>query len=83
MHKYLATLVLSAISLSLTASAQPILSAPVNTPTLIQTFMVNSRFAPCLQAAGNYDGAPVNTATRCSRGSWQLRRSDHANSYIW
>ncbi|KAG8815584.1 hypothetical protein FRC19_000938 [Serendipita sp. 401] len=25
--------------------------------------MVNSRFAPCLQAAGNYDGAPVNTAT--------------------
>ncbi|KAG8807371.1 hypothetical protein FRC17_004494 [Serendipita sp. 399] len=62
MQKHFAALILTALSFALTVSAQ-ILAAPVNTPTLIQTFMVNTRFAPCLQAAGNYDGAPVNVAT--------------------
>ncbi|KIM33491.1 carbohydrate-binding module family 13 protein [Serendipita vermifera MAFF 305830] len=47
------------LAAALVVSADPILQAPVNTPTLIQTFIVNPRFAPCLQAQGNYNGAPV------------------------
>ena len=34
-------------------------SISVDTPTIIQTYIVNPRSAPCLQAQGNYDGAPV------------------------
>lgn len=54
--------VTSLLAVALSVAADPILQAPVNTPTLIQTFIVNPRFAPCLQASGNYDGAPVTIA---------------------
>ncbi|KAG8792727.1 hypothetical protein FRB91_009977 [Serendipita sp. 411] len=55
----LTKVVLATVLLALGVSCDPILQAPVNTPTLIQTFIVNPRFAPCLQATANYDGAPV------------------------
>ncbi|KAG8859218.1 hypothetical protein FRC20_011863 [Serendipita sp. 405] len=55
----LTKVVLATVFLALGVSCDPILQAPVNTPTLIQTFIVNPRFAPCLQATANYDGAPV------------------------
>ncbi|KAJ7584003.1 ricin B lectin domain-containing protein [Mycena floridula] len=60
---------LIALSLFMAAASaqEPILQAPVNTPTLIQTFITNPRFAPCLAATSNADGAAVviqNCGTR-------------------
>ncbi|PVF95880.1 ricin B-like lectin [Serendipita vermifera] len=50
---------LSLLAIAFSVTADPILRAPVNTPTLIQSSIVNPRFAPCIEAQGNYDGAPV------------------------
>ncbi|PVF95892.1 ricin B-like lectin [Serendipita vermifera] len=60
------------LALVTTVVADPILQAPVNVPSLIQTFLVNPRFAPCLEAQGNWDGARVVTAD-C--GNWHYENA--------
>ncbi|KAG8824032.1 hypothetical protein FRC19_002709 [Serendipita sp. 401] len=62
--------VLTVLPLALGVSAA--LQAPINSPINIQTLAVNSNVAPCLQVAGNYDGAPV-TVGNCGTSTYAQR----------
>ncbi|KAG8869731.1 hypothetical protein FRC20_000975 [Serendipita sp. 405] len=62
--------VLTVVPLALGVSAA--LQAPANSPINIQTLAANSNIAPCLQAAGNYDGAAV-TVVNCATSTYAQR----------